>query len=103
MNKETKVLSVEVKEAFKKYQWPGNIRELENILEHGVCFSKDRYIRLEDLPEYFLEKDLDGNNYKQNEDLINESKSLEELKLDFEKSIILELLNKYGNTVEGKK
>ncbi|MCF0222826.1 MAG: sigma-54-dependent Fis family transcriptional regulator [Fibrobacter sp.] len=37
--------------ALTKYQYPGNIRELENIIEHAVVLSEGGIIRLEDLPE----------------------------------------------------
>ncbi len=37
--------------ALTKYQYPGNIRELENILEHAIVLSENGIIRLEDLPE----------------------------------------------------
>ncbi|MCF0222350.1 MAG: sigma-54-dependent Fis family transcriptional regulator [Fibrobacter sp.] len=37
--------------ALTKYQYPGNIRELENILEHAIVLSENGVIRLEDLPE----------------------------------------------------
>ena len=100
MNKEIKILSAEVKEAFKKHEWLGNIRELENILEHGICFSQDEYIRLEDLPECFFEEDFMRGNEKTNFD---KNKSLEELKIAFEKSVIEEMIQHYGDTVQGKK
>lgn len=106
MNVETKELSSEVRDTFKNYPWLGNIRELENVLEHGVCFSKDKYIELKDLPEYFIE----NYNKSQNRINLNTNKissdydgSLEDLKIEFEKTIISEMLSKYGNTVEGKK
>ncbi len=102
MNVEKKELSEEVKLAFKQYHWPGNIRELENVLEYGVCFSKDKYIKLEDLPEYFLEEFIKtGSNIKVLP--TNRESSLEDLKLEFEKKIIEQMLDKYGNTVEGKR
>jgi len=31
---------------FKNYSWPGNIRELKSVLEHGICFAKGEYINL---------------------------------------------------------
>lgn len=37
--------------ALTKYPYPGNIRELENILEHAIVLSENGMIRLEDLPE----------------------------------------------------
>lgn len=101
MNKEIKELSSEVKQKFKEYKWQGNIRELENVLEHGVCFSKDEYIKLEDLPEYFFDDDLLV--LDQEKSLLDENKTLEELKIEFEKKIINDLVSIHGNTVEGKK
>ena len=37
--------------ALTKYSYPGNIRELENIIEHAIVLSEGGVIRLEDLPE----------------------------------------------------
>lgn len=37
--------------ALTKYPYPGNIRELENIIEHAIVLSENGIIRLEDLPE----------------------------------------------------
>lgn len=98
MNKEVKELTDEVKAAFKKYNWLGNIRELENVLEHGICFSKDNYIRLADLPEYFFEVSPIQKSLE-----IDQDKSLDQLKMEYEKSVIDELILIYGDTVEGKR
>jgi len=32
------------------YRWPGNIRELENVIEHAVLFADGEQITVEDLP-----------------------------------------------------
>ncbi|MGH9942207.1 MAG: helix-turn-helix domain-containing protein, partial [Pyrinomonadaceae bacterium] len=37
--------------ALINYDWPGNIRELENAVERGVIIASGRQIELEDLPE----------------------------------------------------
>lgn len=37
--------------ALTKYPYPGNIRELENIIEHAIVLSEGGIIRYEDLPE----------------------------------------------------
>ena len=37
--------------ALTRYPYPGNIRELENIVEHAIVLSDDGIIRLENLPE----------------------------------------------------
>lgn len=37
-------------EAFKTYDWPGNIRELSHAIEHAILFSDGKTIDLPDLP-----------------------------------------------------
>ncbi len=39
------------------YNYPGNIRQLENIIEHAVTLCEGDHILLEDLPEYLLGPD----------------------------------------------
>lgn len=41
----------EAEEAILAYHWPGNIRELENAIEHAVVLSESDRIRTVDLPE----------------------------------------------------
>jgi len=47
-----------------QYEWPGNIRELQNIIERGVVLSRLDIIALEDLPQklqnHFLESKGEG-------------------------------------------
>lgn len=40
--------------ALKKYQWPGNIRELENVIEHAFVLETSNVITLASLPEAVL-------------------------------------------------
>ncbi|BCA79212.1 sigma 54-interacting transcriptional regulator [Desulfuromonas sp. AOP6] len=42
-------------DAMRQYPWPGNIRELQNIIERAAVLSQDRIIRLENLPVVFAE------------------------------------------------
>ena len=44
----------EAVEALFNYDWPGNIRELRNLIERLVILSKDNVIRKKDLPKQFL-------------------------------------------------
>lgn len=37
-------------DALQRYNWPGNIRELENVMERAVLLSKTDYITIEDIP-----------------------------------------------------
>jgi len=40
----------------KAYHWPGNIRELQNIIESAVLVSEDEVIKKEHLPEVLFDK-----------------------------------------------
>jgi len=61
------------------YPFPGNIRELENMIERAVVVGNSRRIMLKDLP---INKDI----------IDSEVESLE----DFEKAFVLQILNKYN-------
>jgi two-component system, NtrC family, response regulator HydG len=41
-------------EAMKRYNWPGNIRELENVIEHSFVLESGNQITLGSLPEAVL-------------------------------------------------
>jgi two-component system NtrC family response regulator len=41
---------------FQNYRWPGNIRELENVIERVVVLSREDEIRLEDLPDFLRQE-----------------------------------------------
>lgn len=46
--------SPEVQSALQRYAWPGNLRELRNVIEHAVIFASGHRIELADLPEQLL-------------------------------------------------
>ncbi|MBW1659535.1 MAG: sigma-54-dependent Fis family transcriptional regulator, partial [Deltaproteobacteria bacterium] len=54
LDKEVMDVSEEVLRLFMAYQWPGNIRELKNTLEHICILCKGPIITIEDLPADFL-------------------------------------------------
>jgi two-component system, NtrC family, response regulator AtoC len=39
-----------IMDLFTRYSWPGNVREIENILERLILMAKDNQITLEDIP-----------------------------------------------------
>jgi len=49
--KPMKTVSPEAFDILMRYDWPGNIRELENALERAVILQEGRIIMSEDLPE----------------------------------------------------
>jgi DNA-binding NtrC family response regulator len=54
-------------EALKRYQWPGNIRELENLIERAFIVENSEEIQLSSLPEYVREtlaSEPQANNYE---------------------------------------
>lgn len=44
----------EVMRLLRNYDWPGNIRELENVIEHAFILEEGSQLKLSSLPESFL-------------------------------------------------
>jgi DNA-binding NtrC family response regulator len=53
MNKEVKEISEEAMELLLSYDYPGNVRELENIIARAVALTNSSKIELSHLPEDF--------------------------------------------------
>src|SRR5690606_31455243 len=53
LNKRIERVEPEAIAAMQAYAWPGNIRELENLMERTLLFTEGQTVRLEDLPEPF--------------------------------------------------
>ena len=54
-NRSFKGITPEARALLMNYDWPGNIRELENAIEHAIVLGASDEIRPEDLPEALLE------------------------------------------------
>jgi DNA-binding NtrC family response regulator len=52
----TAVLSPSLMKYFQNYRWPGNIRELENVIERIVVLSRDDEITVDDLPDFLRQE-----------------------------------------------
>ncbi|WP_366921701.1 sigma 54-interacting transcriptional regulator [Metallumcola ferriviriculae] len=86
-----KTLSAEALEQMMSYSWPGNIRELQNAIEHTNIISTNNIIQLEDLPKYV--KDAKTSNYNLSEKNLNLSNLIQ----DVEKKAIITALQITGN------
>jgi DNA-binding NtrC family response regulator len=88
--KEIAGLSSEAQDVLLKYDYPGNVRELENIIERAVVIARDAVIAVEDLPfRETMEESPESR--KSDEGLLRGS--IEEL----EKKLIVEAMEKAGD------
>ena len=83
MEKDIKSISSEALEELEKYSFPGNIRELENIIARCVALETSEVIRKESLPKLTNEND-----YIDLSDTINAYDSIDSVLGDVEKQII---------------
>lgn len=51
-NKSVKNFSPEVQKILLRHDWSGNVRELENVVEHALTLSRSDPITQDDLPDY---------------------------------------------------
>jgi len=93
-------VSNEALRALIDYDWPGNIRELRNIIEHLMILSKGDVIQEEILPSEIRESDHKGNLRPNrlpadgSEKLPDFRKTKKTVLEDFEKNYLRELLNR---------
>jgi len=79
MNKPTAAIDPAALKRLQEFNFPGNIRELENMIERAIVVGNGKRIALKDLP---LEKSF----------VSSSTESLD----DFEKAFVLQILNKYN-------
>jgi transcriptional regulator with PAS, ATPase and Fis domain len=84
-------ISNEALEILKHYDWPGNIRELRNVIERSYLTCTNSHIDVEDLPLSITKPD------KHSTLLHEEFTSLKELIARTEKQAIMEALKISGN------
>lgn len=65
MKKDVQNISKESMELLCQYSWPGNIRELENVIERAVALTRGSEIQVNDLPEYI--KNLSVETYRRHD------------------------------------
>lgn len=94
--------SRELEARLMAYDWPGNIRELQNAVERGVILSKDGEMHIEDMfssLDHKLDRPKDGKQVVLDEKMF--AKPLSDAKQDFEKEYLRQLLEvTRGNIAE---
>ncbi len=90
----TRYLCADVQDILLAYPWPGNIRELKNVMERLVVFSTTEQISVGDLPSEILDTAAVNS---EGEDLDPETgMTLKEKVRRFERRIIKQALKRYG-------
>ncbi len=83
-NRTMVTITDEALECLKNYNWPGNIRELRNVIERAVILCPGDTITLDDIPEKIKYND------------VHSGTTLRERLNFYEKKILLESLAKHG-------
>ena len=87
LSKEISGFSAEVLEKFKSYSWPGNLREMRNVVRRSVLLSPGEEVELISLPNEIL-KDSAASN------IIVEGSNLKLIQAANEKELIISTLRK---------
>lgn len=106
LNKNIKGLSKEVEKIFMQYLWPGNIRELENVIQSNMILTDEGCLTKEFLNIYWDEdlfikkpkkdnKEIYVNIVPENETNINDSNLLNDLMSKMEEKYIREAVDTY--------
>ena len=88
-NRNVKGISPEARACLMQYDWPGNIRELENAMERAVVIGSSDFILPEDLPEAVLETEPSS---------ASESAKYHDAIRDLKKQLILSALDESGGS-----
>jgi two-component system, NtrC family, response regulator AtoC len=88
-----KSLSTEVVDFFTSYNWPGNIRELENLIERLTILTPHETVMLRDLPAGMRSTDQTGT---LKEDVLGGTKPLSDAVDEFERELIVKALQRTG-------
>jgi DNA-binding NtrC family response regulator len=82
-------------EALKQYEWPGNVRQLENVVERMVLLRAEGLIDVEDLPAR-MHKAASNAGDKQALELPEDGIDLRDAVEQFENKLILQALERTG-------
>ncbi|MFQ5797073.1 MAG: sigma-54-dependent transcriptional regulator [Bacteroidota bacterium] len=95
MIKNVRGLTNDAVNALMRYQWKGEVRELQNIIERAMIFCEEEYIGLEHLPEHVRSAVTDGDALR-----FHTGSLLKDAVKDFEKQYIKRTLEQCQNDKE---
>jgi transcriptional regulator with GAF, ATPase, and Fis domain len=97
LNKEIVGIEERAMKSMIHYPWPGNIREMQNVIERAAVLTHDKIIKLENLPLTFTENHAEG---------VTDAQDLHSFKLErdlhvqqVEKKLIMRYLTDAGGNV----
>lgn len=90
LNKNVSGISQEVKQKFYKYNWPGNVREIQHIIEASINMVDEGRIKVEHLPIY-LDENIENTDFKEE---IYDIRPLNKAVESLEKGMIINSLRK---------
>lgn len=93
-----KIISDECEKFFSEYPWPGNIRQLENLIERMVITSEGESIMVSDLPKLMFRDDYCKIEKKTMDVEYNTDYSLDYAVEQYERKIVIELYKEYPST-----
>ncbi|HEX2230195.1 MAG TPA: sigma-54 dependent transcriptional regulator [Candidatus Binatia bacterium] len=88
-----KTLSPETVDFFESYAWPGNIRELENLIERLTILTPHDAVTLRDLPASMRATDQTA---VAKEDVLTGERALSDAVDEFERELIVKALHRTG-------
>lgn len=88
---QSKKMTFDVFKELESYGWPGNVRQLKNIIENMVVVSNNEYLQMNDIP-WLAEK------YKLNDKSTNKPVTMQEAIEYAEEKILAETKAKYHST-----
>lgn len=88
MNKQIHGIDNEVRKLFGEYYWPGNIRELQNVIEGAFNTAGFKLIRMENMPQYLIRSYENQKDTFISERLPDEGIDLKGVLAEYEKKIL---------------
>ena len=88
-----KAISPQVIDLFLEYQWPGNIREMENLIENLIVLTLNDVIIPSDLPVKFNSSFISNTPHYD----VNEILPIKDAVWSLERKLIKKALTKYGS------